>query len=87
MAVIHKKIAPEYFDLILSGKKRYEFRVADFTIKEGDTFILQEWDLEGKKYTGRTIEKKVGYTVHFNLDTFGQRELIEKNGFYIVQLE
>jgi ASC-1-like (ASCH) protein len=87
MTVIHKKITPEYFDLVQSGRKRYEFRVADFAIAEGDTLVLEEWDPKNKKYTGRTLEKKVGYTSHFTLDSFSQRELIEKHGFYIVQFE
>jgi len=37
MAIIKKKIWPEYFELVRSGKKRFEARLADFDIKEGDT--------------------------------------------------
>ena len=36
--IIKKKIWPEFFELIKSGKKKFELRVADFDIKEGDTF-------------------------------------------------
>ncbi|MFA6552450.1 MAG: DUF3850 domain-containing protein [Candidatus Paceibacterota bacterium] len=86
MAIIKKKITPEYFELVQSGKKNFEFRVADFDIKEGDTLILQEWDSKAKKYTGREIVKKVGYMAKFNLDSFNQRELLEKHGFYVIQL-
>lgn len=87
MAIIKKKIWPEYFELIKSGKKRVELRVADFDIKEGDTLILEEWDSKTKRYTGRTLEKKVGYIFKFPLDKFGQKDLIEKHGFYVIQLE
>jgi ASC-1-like (ASCH) protein len=57
---IVKKILPEYFDLILSGKKKYEFRVADFEVEEGDVLVLEEWDSldhSTRKPTGRVIEK------------------------------
>jgi len=30
MAIIKKKIWPEYFDAVVSGKKKYELRLNDF---------------------------------------------------------
>lgn len=87
MAIIKKKIQRQYFDDINSGKKKYEFRVADFEVKEGDTLLLQEWDPESNSYTGREIEKKVTYVGKFDIDSFGQREQMEKNGFYILSIE
>ena len=50
---IKKKIWPEYFELVKEGTKRFELRVADFDVKEGDVLILEEWDPKEKKYTGR----------------------------------
>lgn len=85
--IIKKKIWPEYFDAVLSGKKKYEFRVADFDVKEGDTLILEEYNPKIKEYTGRKIEKKISYVGKFDLNSFGQREALEKNGFYILSLE
>ncbi|OGC84943.1 hypothetical protein A3F55_02905 [Candidatus Adlerbacteria bacterium RIFCSPHIGHO2_12_FULL_53_18] len=90
MARIVKKILPGYFDAIASGKKKYEFRVADFDIAEGDTLVLEEWDSEDRttrKPTGRTIEKKVTYVRKFSPDTFKQKEDLEKYGFYILSIE
>ena len=58
MAVIKKKIWPEYFEAVASGKKRYELRLNDFEINGGDIFILEEWNPKTKLYTGRKIEKK-----------------------------
>lgn len=84
---IKKKIWPEYFELVLSGKKKFEVRVADFEIKEGDTLVLEEWNPKTKEYTGRIIEKKVGYTLKFTLDSFGQKELIEDKGLMVISLE
>ena len=87
MTIIRKKTWPEIFELIKSGKKRFDVRVADFKLKEGDTLILEEWDPKTKKYTGRKIEKKAGYVLRYRLDDFGQKDLIEKHGIYVIQFE
>jgi hypothetical protein len=87
MTIIKKKIHPQYFDAIVSGKKKYEFRVADFEIKEGDTLLLQEWNPVTKSYSGREIKKRVTYIGKFTLNSFGQRKEIEENGFYVLSIE
>ena len=87
MAKIKKKIWPEYFELVSAGKKRFELRLNDFEVNEGDTLILEEWDPKTQNYTGRTIEKKVGYILKFKLDDFGQKSEIEEKGLQILQLE
>jgi len=87
---IVKKILPEYFDLVASGKKKYEFRLADFEVEEGDILVLEEWDSldhDTRQATGRAIEKKVGYTRKFHLDDFAQLEEMKEKGFYILQFE
>ncbi len=87
---IVKKVLPEYFDLIASGVKKYEFRVADFEVEEGDILVLEEWDSldhASRKPTGRVMEKRVTYPRKFRLDEFKQLEDMEKYGFYILQLE
>ena len=55
MKIIKKKTWPEYFELVLAGKKRFDLRVADFDIEEGDTLVLEEWNPKTKEYTGRKI--------------------------------
>jgi ASC-1-like (ASCH) protein len=87
MSVIKKKIWPNIFELVKSGQKRFEVRLADFAIKEGDILILEEWNPETEAYTGRTIQKKVDYVYHFHLNDFGQKKEIEKNGLYVIQIE
>lgn len=84
---MRKKMWPEEFSDVLSGKKKIDIRVADFDISEGDTLILEEWNPETKETTGREIEKKVASVVKFNLDDYGQREQIEAKGLYAIQLE
>ncbi len=85
MAIIKKKIWPKYFELVKSGKKKFELRLADFRVKEGDVLILEEWNQKTKKYTGREIKKKVKYIAKFKLDKFGQKKEIEKKGLYVIQ--
>ncbi len=60
MATIKKKTHPREFELIKSGKEKFEWRLADFDIREGDTLVLEEWDPKTREYTERKIEKKVG---------------------------
>jgi len=86
MARIKKKIWPKYFDLVKSGKKKFEIRLADFKIKEGDTFILEEWDPKTKEYTGRKLKKKAKFVYKFKLNSFGQKKEIEKKGLYAIQI-
>lgn len=86
MAVIKKKILTEYFEAIISGKKKFELRLNDFDIKEGDTLVLQEWD--GTKYTGREIKKQVTYVFEFKTDKlFWSEEEIKEKGLQIISLE
>lgn len=85
MKTIKKKIWPKYFELINSGKKKFELRLADFDIEEGDKLLLQEWDPETKGYTGREKEVEAKYILKFDLNSFGQKEDIEKHGLYIIQ--
>lgn len=87
MAIVKKKIPPEYFELVNSGKKNFEVRVAEFKVEEGDTIILEEWDPKTKQYTGRTIEREVGYVLNFDLNTFGQEELIKEKGLVVFSLK
>lgn len=87
MAEIKKKCWPEFFSKILEGKKKFEFRLADFEIKEGDTLILEEWNPLTKEYTGRKIEKKVGYVINTKNEKFWTQEQIDKYGFYIISLD
>jgi ASC-1-like (ASCH) protein len=82
---IKKKILPKYFELVKSGKKKFELRLADFRIKEDDILILEEWNPKKKEYTGRRIKKKVKFVLKFNLNAFGQKKEIEKKGLYVIQ--
>jgi len=85
--IIKKKIWPEFFDLVATGKKKFELRLNDFNTEKGDILVLEEWDPNIKKYTGRKIEKKASFVLKFKLDDFGQKKEIEKKGLVVVQLD
>lgn len=85
---IHKKTWPEYFEIILSGEKTFEYRLADFECKPGDTLILEEWDPKTKTYTGRNLTKTAGYILSSkDIPDFHADEKTNKNGFMIISLK
>jgi ASC-1-like (ASCH) protein len=87
MAAIHKKVWQEHFEEIISGKKKFELRLADFEINEGDTLVLEEWDKNKKEHTGRKVEVAATYILKTKGQTFWPPEEVEKYGFQIIQLE
>lgn len=88
---IIKKILPEYFQDIVDGKKKYEFRLNDFNIKVGDILVLEEWtsaDPKNRQATGRKLERKVTYLRKFKLqDLWFSEEDIKEKGFQIISFE
>ncbi len=87
---IEKKVWPEYFKKIMDGKKTFELRLNDFDVSEGDTIILNEWDPETKEYTGRTLEKQVGYVGKWKIDDmtkFWSRKDIDDKGIQVISLK
>ncbi len=90
MRTVTKKIDTQWFDMILSGKKKFELRLADFDIEDGDTLRLEEWtgSPNDRKPTGRFIEKKVTYARKVDLTGWieTQPSLVE-DGFYVLQFD
>ena len=85
---IKKKTWPEYFELIKSGKKNFEIRLADFDIKEGDLLVLEEYNPKTKQYTGRSIKKKVSLIKNTKMmEKMHKKEDIEKYGLYVIGIE
>ncbi|EKD32815.1 MAG: hypothetical protein ACD_76C00142G0004 [uncultured bacterium] len=88
MSIVKKKILPEYFDAVVSGKKKFELRLNDFDVNEGDTLVLEEWSPETISYTGRSIEKKVTYVMKFKInELFWPKEEILEKGLQIISME
>lgn len=87
MSKIEKKVWPEYFQKISDGKKKYELRLADFDVNEGDVLVLKEWDPNTKEYTGRELTKNVTYVLRTNDVTFWDKEDVDKYGYQIIAFE
>lgn len=60
------KILPEYYNALLGGAKNFEIRKNDRNYQLHDKLILKEWDLKRNDYTGRQLERWVGYIYHGN---------------------
>lgn len=87
MNKITKKTWPAFFEKIISGEKTYDIRIADFECNPGDILVLQEWDPETQKYTGREIEKKVTYVGKMKDFSFWNKADIEKYGLQILAIK
>ena len=87
MALLTKKIWPEYFEDVGSGKKKFELRLADFKAQVGDTLILQEWDPQTKSYTGRELITKITYLIKTKNLPFWAKSDIAQHGFQILQID
>lgn len=60
MTKIHElKIAPEYFEKLLSKEKTFEFRYNDRNYQVGDILKLKEY--HDNKYTGRETSVQITY--------------------------
>ena len=85
MAIFTKKIQSKFFEQILSGKKKYELRLNDFDIEEGDVLILEEWAGDPRKFTGRKIEKTVNFVGRFKIgELFWSENEIKDKGLQII---
>lgn len=81
---IRKKTWTEAFEKVLSGEKTFDARLANFECKPGDILVLEEYDPETKKYTGRKIEKKVTYILNTNNQKYWTQNDIKKFGLQII---
>ncbi len=83
---ISKKTYSEYFELIKTGQKTFDLRVADFEVEPGDILELVEIDAE-KKPTGRTIRKRVGVVVCTkDVEQWYEPEAIAESGYVVMSL-
>lgn len=87
MAIIEKKCWPEWFELIKSGEKTFDLRLADFEAKKGDLLLLREYDPKKKQYTGREIKKEIAYVTKSKDWKVWTKEEIEEKGFIVMGLK
>lgn len=88
MATIEKKIWPEFFDQVASGKKKFDLRLNEFAAQPGDTLLLKEWDPATKQYTGREMTKKITFVYDADIDRmFWPKEEVLQKGLKILSIE
>ena len=90
MSRVEKKAWPELFREVLNVKKTFDLRLNDFEVKEGDTLLLREWDPTIKEYTGRELERRVGYVGKWKMDEltkFWPKEDINTHGIQVISLK
>jgi ribosomal protein S17 len=81
---IEKKIWAEFFDDVLTGKKKFEVRLADFECRPGDVLVLREWNQREKQYTGRVLEKKITFVLKTKDLKFWTEKEMEKHGLQVI---
>lgn len=84
---IHKKVWPDLFRLLRTKRKNVEIRLADFKLRQGDVLVLEEWHPKTRQYTGRSVERKVGMLLKFNLTKWNPIADIKKYGHYLIWLD
>lgn len=53
MKIHELKEWPEYYAMVIDGRKRFEWRVNDRGFETGDLLLLREWEPTKEQYTGR----------------------------------
>jgi hypothetical protein len=61
--------------------------LADFECNSGNVLVLKEYDTEKEMYTGRELEKEVGYVLKTKDVGFWTKEEIDKYGYQIISLK
>ncbi|MDP3964508.1 MAG: DUF3850 domain-containing protein [bacterium] len=87
MNTIVKKCWPGFFQFIVDGKKKFDLRVADFDIAEGDQLKLKEWDPKNNSYTGREVTVQVTYVLKTASQRLWSKEDVDQYGFQVIQFE
>jgi hypothetical protein len=76
----------EIFKKVKSGKKKFEIRLGNEEINEGDELTIIQRDSKGTPTKNRII-KKAGYIENTKKLNYWPDEKIKKFGFKIIQLE
>jgi ASC-1-like (ASCH) protein len=64
--MVHEmKIIPEYFQAVINGNKSFEIRRNDRDFSVGDVLLLNEYNAEQNKYTGRRVRVKIIYITNY----------------------
>lgn len=63
MVVHDVKCWSEPFNAVVSGVKKFEWRLNDRDYRVDDVIVLNEWNPDTDKYSGRYIRKRITYVL------------------------
>ena len=86
MRTVEKKIWPKFFRAVKARRKNVEIRLADFQIVKGARLVLREWEPKRKKYTGRSVRRKVKAVHLVDMTKFHTIAELKKHGLYVIEL-
>ena len=87
MTQIHKRAWRSAFEKVSSGEKTFEIRLADWECVPGDVLVLDEVDDVTKQYTGRSVQRTVGYVAKLSeLPAYWPAEEIAEHGLQVISL-
>lgn len=69
------KIAPEFYEAVITGKKKFEIRKNDRDFKVGDAFVLREY--KNHSYTGKYVLGTISYITDYE----------QKEGFVVFSFQ
>ena len=88
MKTIEKKAVPKFFEKVLSGEKNFDVRLNRFRCKSGDTLVLREWNPTLKRYTGRSLKRKVTFVLKTKeIEKYWSKDEVKQFGFLVIGLE
>jgi len=73
--MIEKRVWKPFFEDLITDKKNFDIRLADFKLTDGDEVLFREYDQGKREYTGQNILVKVK---NLHLIKFGDFYPIEK---------
>lgn len=82
MTVHELKIAPQYFEPVLEGRKTFEIRKDDRGYQVGHLLHLKEFD--GESFTGKSVLAEVTYMTTFNQEPGYYVLAIKEPGFEVL---
>lgn len=64
--MIHKlKCNPVCFQATMDKEKTFEIRKNDRHFQKGDIVIMEEFEIDGHKYTGRQLQFEIGFVTNY----------------------
>jgi len=84
--IVEKKCDPDIFEMVLSGAKTVDIRLADFEVEKGTVLLLKEFDRNTREYSGREIRKIIGNNYIIRPTEWFSPEDIDEKGLLVMEL-